>query len=85
MSDSTSLPYLSADALEALHISTEEVVQSIEHLIHGLERERVWNAPKSVVIPPDGRYMMATLSAADDPPFLAVKSLVLHPSVVDRN
>ncbi|MBX9637587.1 MAG: ornithine cyclodeaminase family protein, partial [Nitrosomonas sp.] len=34
---------------------------------------------KAVITPPDGRYMMATLAAADDPPFLAVKALVLNP------
>ena len=32
-----------------------------------------------VITPPDGRYMMATLAAADNPPFLAVKALVLNP------
>ncbi len=31
------------------------------------------------MVQPDVRYMMATLAAADDPPVLAVKSLLLNP------
>jgi ornithine cyclodeaminase/alanine dehydrogenase len=71
--------YLSSDALERLRLSTDEVVESIERLIRARKRGLAWNAPKAVITPPDGRYMMATLAAADDPPFLAVKSLLLNP------
>ena len=73
------LRYLSQSTLENLHLTTEVVVEGIEALIRGRSQSQVWNAPKAVVTPPDGRYMMATLSAADDPPFLAVKSLLLNP------
>src|SRR5262249_9813587 len=38
----------------------------------------------AVMLPPDGRYMMAALAAADDPPLLAVKSIVLNPRNPDR-
>ena len=79
MSTAVKLPYLSRSELESLSISTDEVVSKIEHLIKGTFESRAWNAPKMVITPPDGRYMMATLSASDDPPFLAVKSLVLNP------
>ncbi len=65
-------------------ISTDEVVTTIEHLIKSAAESRTWNAPKMVITPPDGRYMMATLSASDDPPYLAVKSLVLNPRNRDR-
>ncbi len=79
MPASTPLVHLSADALDRLELTGAEIVASIEHLIEGRTEGRVWNAPKATVTPPDGRYMMATLAAADDPPFLAVKSLVLNP------
>ena len=71
--------YLSQSSLQNLQLTTEDVVASIEHLIVGRNRQQVWNAPTAVITPPDGRYMMATLAAADDPPFLAVKALVLNP------
>jgi len=67
-----------------MSISTDAVVSTIEHLIRGSVESRTWNAPKAVITPPDGRYMMATLSASDDPPYLAVKSLVLNPKNKDR-
>ena len=79
-----SLLYLSRSTLEALDITTAEVVASIEHLIRGRGQSRAWNAPKSVITPPDGRYMMATLSASDDPPYMAVKSLILNPRNRER-
>ncbi len=73
------LRYLSQSTLENLQLTTEAVVEGIEILIRRRSHSQAWNAPKAVVTPPDGRYMMATLSAADDPPFLAVKSLLLNP------
>jgi len=84
MSNPESLPYLSRSDLESMSISTDEVISTIEHLIQGLVESRSWNAPKAVITPPDGRYMMATLSASDDPPYLAVKSLVLNPKSKDK-
>ena len=84
MNASVELPYLSAERLAGLEIATEEVIASIEHLLRGQRDAKVWNAPKSVILPPDGRYMMSTLSAADDPPYLAVKSLVLNPRNSER-
>ena len=78
------LRYLSQSTLENLQLTTKTVVECIETLIHGRSKSQVWNAPKAVVTPPDGRYMMATLSAADDPPFLATKSLLLNPRNTQR-
>ncbi len=75
----TPLYYLSQTVLEGLQLTYQEVIDSIEHLIHGRSQSQVWNAPKAVITPPDGRYMMATLAAANDPPFLAVKTLLLNP------
>lgn len=71
--------YLSANELDRLSLGTQEIVDRIERLLVQQNRQQAWNAPKSVITPPDGRYMMATLSASDDPPFLATKSLILNP------
>jgi len=84
MATHDSLLYLSHSVLQDLALTTEEVIASIEHLIRGRARGTMWNAPKAVIQPPDGRYMMATLSAADDPPFLAVKSAILNPHNRER-
>lgn len=79
MSAVDSIPYLSEQALAELGITTSEIVASIEELISGSARSVVWSAPKAVILPHDGRYMMAALAAADDPPLLAVKTVVLNP------
>lgn len=60
-------------------LTVAEITGSIERLILERNQGRVWNAPKVVITPPDGRYMMATLAAADDPQILAVKTLLLNP------
>lgn len=78
------LRYLSTSTLENLELTTKTVVEVIETVIRGRSHLQVWNAPKAVVTPPDGRYMMATLSAADDPPFMATKSLLLNPRNAQR-
>lgn len=77
-------PYLSRATCESLGIEAEVVIETIEKLILGAAAGRVWNAPKAVVMPGDGRYLMATLSVADDPPFMAVKSLGLNPENSER-
>jgi ornithine cyclodeaminase/alanine dehydrogenase-like protein (mu-crystallin family) len=84
METGVGLSYLPQATLQALALTTDEVVESIERLIRGRSQAQAWNAPKAFIQPPDGRYMMATLSAADDPPFLAVKSLVFNPRNQER-
>jgi len=79
-----SLPYLSRPLLDRLAITTDEIVDSIEQLIIGQRRGRVWCAPKAVVVPGDERYIMATLAVAEapgagEPGLVATKSLVLNP------
>ncbi|GJL75711.1 ornithine cyclodeaminase family protein [Nitrosomonas sp.] len=76
---SAHIRFLSQKVLSQLQLTTTEVIESIESLIQGHSRAQVWNAPKAVITPPDGRYMMATLAAADDPQILAVKTLLLNP------
>lgn len=73
------LPYLSREDCEGLGITTFDVIEMMERLIRGAAAGSVFNAPKSVVMPGDGRYLMATLCVAADPPFMAVKSLGLNP------
>ncbi len=76
--------FLSQKVLQQMQLSTDDVVASIEHLLLERRREQVWNAPKAVITPPDGRYMMATLAAAENPPILAVKTLLLNPKNTQR-
>ncbi len=71
--------YLSETALSEMNITTDEVIDSIEHLVLGLKSKKVWLTPKSVIQPGDGRYIMSTLSASDDRGYVAVKSVVLNP------
>jgi ornithine cyclodeaminase/alanine dehydrogenase len=84
METGSPLSYLSQTTLQALDLTTDEVIASIEHLIRGRSQGRAWNAPKAIIQPPDGRYIMATLSAADDPPYLAMKSLIFSPRNRER-
>lgn len=79
MSEAASFVYLSGETLNGLDISAADVVESIESLIRDCAQSRAWRAPKVAFSPPDGRYMMSTLSAADNPPFLAAKAVVLNP------
>ncbi|MEJ1996028.1 MAG: ornithine cyclodeaminase family protein [Limibacillus sp.] len=85
MSNSERPLFLSEEALERLCVTTVEAVSSIEKMIRGQAEGTVWSAPKSTLLPPDGRYMMTTLAAADDPPLLVVKSLVLNPKNSERD
>lgn len=78
MSDFGEPQYLSFERLEALGITTAEAVESIEHLVRARIDGKMWNAPKSALLLPDGRFFMSTLAAADDPPFVSVKSLALN-------
>ena len=83
--DDTGAPlYLSGARLDALGITAQDVIASIEHLIEGQARGEVWNAPKAVILPPDGRYVMGTLAAADDPPYMVMKSLIVNPGNAAR-
>jgi len=79
-----SLPYLSADFLDRLTISTSDVVDEIERQIIAQRRGEVWCAPKAVVRPGDDRYIMATLGVATEPRLLATKSLVVNPRNAER-
>jgi ornithine cyclodeaminase/alanine dehydrogenase len=78
------LPYLSSAFLDALTISTSEIVGEIERQIVAQRHGQVWCAPKAVVLPGDDRYIMATLGVASEPRVLATKSLVVNPRNAER-
>ncbi|MFK7964911.1 MAG: ornithine cyclodeaminase family protein [Burkholderiaceae bacterium] len=72
------IPHLSEDLLISLNIDTQDIIAMMETVIRGGEAGTVWSAPKSFMTPPDGRYVMATLAAIDEPPLVVTKSLVLN-------
>lgn len=75
----TGIPFLTEEDLGALGLTTIEVVESIEAAFLGQASGSVRCAPKAVITPGDGRYIMATLGVMDAPPLLAVKALVANP------
>lgn len=84
MNTNITIPHLTEDILSGLGITTSDVIAVIEKFILGKANENVWTAPKAVILPPDGRYLMATLAAADDPALVAVKTVVLNPRNPER-
>lgn len=78
------MKYLSKEDLEALNISMAEIVASMEQLVEVQAQGRAWIAPKTNVTTDDERFMMATLAVADDPPYMAVKALLINPANPER-
>ena len=78
------IPYFSEEQLSGLGITTTECIDMIESLIAKVEKKTAWSAPKAVILPDDGRYMMAALAASDDPSLLVVKTVVLNPHNPER-
>ena len=70
---------LSDETLAGLGISVAEIVDTIEEAIRAEAVGKVWTAPKSAVLPGDGRYMMTTLSTSDNPDKTVVKSVMVSP------
>src|SRR5262245_22040386 len=84
MNTAATIPFLSEETLAGLGITTDDVIESIEAVIRGSAKDTVWSAPKAVILPSDGRYMMAALAAMDHPSSLVVKTVVLNPRNPDR-
>lgn len=84
MSVSQPCMYLSDEQMQALGITTAEVLAAIEAAIRGRAAGTVWAAPKATLLPPDGRYLMAAIAAMSDPPLVANKTVVLNPRNPDR-
>lgn len=72
------MQYLSRTTLESLNITSPEILNALEKLLHDQAAGKANAAPKTVIVPGDGRYMMATLSTSDEPPLMAVKSVLLN-------
>jgi ornithine cyclodeaminase/alanine dehydrogenase len=70
---------LSDTDLEGLGLSGAQIVDAIEEAIRGEAAGEISTAPKSAVLPGDGRYMMTTLSSADTPDLTIVKSVMVSP------
>lgn len=77
--DTDNFLLLSDHNLEDLGIGGAEIVDAIEAAIVKEAAGEIWTTPKSAVLPGDGRYMMTTLSAADDPSLTIVKSVMVSP------
>ena len=75
---------LSDSVLEGLEISGRDVVDAIEAAILQDAAGQILTAPKSAVVPNDGRYMMTTLSTSDAPDLTIVKSVMVSPRNPDR-
>ena len=71
--------YLSDAALAEMGITGAEIVACIEDAVRAEAGGTLWTAPKAAFQPGDGRYMMATLAAADDPAVVAVKTVMVSP------
>lgn len=72
------IPHLSHDDLEGLNVTAAQITAMLGQVIRDSQSGTVWAAPKAVLLPPDGRYIMATLAAMQSPPLVATKSLVLN-------
>ena len=59
-------------------LSVSRIADEIEHLFAERAAGRAWSTPKSMILPPDGRLLMTMMAASDDPPLMAVKSLVMN-------
>lgn len=76
---------LSDADLSALGLSQDEIVDAIEDAVRQSAEGRIWVTPKSALLPGDGRYMMTTLSAADDPGQSVVKFVMVSPDNPAKN
>ena len=74
-------PFLSLSDIDlaGLGLTTVEIADCIESAVAKGAQGQVWTAPKAVVQPGDGRYMMATLSASDAPGVMVTKTVMISP------
>jgi len=79
MSHSIPFRYISDTDIAALGLTTGEIADCIETAVRDQIAGRVWAAPKSSLLPGDGRYMMATLAVSEPAGLTAVKSVMVSP------
>ena len=65
--------------LSGLGISVAEIAATVEEAIRREAAGKICTAPKSAILPGDGRYMMTTLSSSDAPDMTVVKSVMVSP------
>lgn len=70
---------LSDETLGGLAISPVEVADAIEAALVAEADGRVWTAPKSHVMPGDGRYVMSTLATGLESAGTVIKSVMVSP------
>ena len=78
------LLYLSTAEVAACGVGAVAIADRIEQVLAGSRAGAAWNAPKTSVLPGDGRLFQAMVAAADQPPFAAVKSVALAPGNAAR-
>ncbi len=71
--------FLTEEMLEGLGVSPLEIVDAIEAAVKLQAEARLWTAPKSAILPGDGRYVMTTLSVADAPQVTVIKTAIVSP------
>lgn len=79
LTDGPGFVHLTDEELAGLGIGSDEAVAAVEDAIRGRRRGEIRVAPKSVIEPGDGRYLMSTLGVTGDPSMTVVKSVVLNP------
>jgi ornithine cyclodeaminase/alanine dehydrogenase len=71
---------LSDEVLGGLELPIADIVDAIEGALRAEAAGKIWTAPKSALLPGDGRYLMTTLSASDAPQRTVVKSVMVSPN-----
>ena len=79
MPDATGYLSLTDADLRTLDVSQNDIVDAIEAAVARSAEGKIWVTPKSALLPGDGRYMMTTLSASDDPKLSVVKFVMVSP------
>ncbi len=75
--------YLPDAALEDMHVPPSEIADAIEDALRAKAENRLHVAPKSALLPGEGRYMMSTLAVGDDG-LTVVKQVSVSPGNPDR-
>ncbi|MDG2482278.1 MAG: ornithine cyclodeaminase family protein, partial [Alphaproteobacteria bacterium] len=74
-----SLLYLRRQDVQALGITTKDIIDTIESLLRQVAEGRAWNTPKAQILPGGAKLHMSTLATASEPSLMAVKSLGMNP------
>ena len=76
--------YLSRHDVQRLDVSAGEIADRLETLLAAERIGDAWEAPKSSLAPGDGRFSLALLSAAREPPLAVLKTVGLSPDNAAR-